>query len=97
MEEKEKKLLIRAGLVAAWVYIAIEAIEIILKLCGVFQVEEKKRGRPTEKPLVLRLHIRIDEETNFKLEEICKITNKGKSDVLREEINKLYEEIKKGQ
>ena len=51
-------------------------------------MEEKKRGRPTEKPLVLRLHIRIDEETNFKLEEICKITNKGKSDVLREEINK---------
>lgn len=34
MTDKEKKILIRAGLITAWVYIAIEAIEIILKICG---------------------------------------------------------------
>ncbi len=55
----------------------------------------KKGTKLTDNPKNTMLYIRIDKETEQKLDEICIVKKKSKSDVVREGIDKQYAEIKK--
>lgn len=59
------------------------------------KIEKKKMGRPTNNPKNTELKIRISEEDKQKLDFCVKYTNKNKSEIVREGINKVYNEIKK--
>lgn len=66
-------------------------------------VATKKGGEPvgihkgtklTETPKETVVRARVDAETVEKLNAICKATGKSKSEVIREGIEKLYQEMK---
>lgn len=52
-------------------------------------------GRPTTNPKNEELKIRISKEDKEKLEYCIKNSNKNKSEIVREGIDKVYKEIKK--
>lgn len=53
----------------------------------------KKGTRLTDTPKDKMLRIRVDAETERKLEFVCEYTEKSKSDVVRDGIDKQYAEI----
>ncbi len=55
----------------------------------------KKGTKLTNTPKDKMLRIRIDAETEQKLDFVCGHTKKSKSEVVRDGINKQYAEIKK--
>lgn len=61
----------------------------------VIQIENKKMGRPTDNPKNTELKVRISEEDNKKLEFCITHSNKNKSEIVREGIDKVYKELKK--
>lgn len=52
-------------------------------------------GRPTNNPKNEELKVRISQEEKDKLEYCMKNTNKNKSEIVREGIDKVYKELKK--
>ncbi len=56
----------------------------------------KKGTKLTDSPKDKMLRIRIDAETGKKLEFVCEHTQKSKSDVVRDGIDKQYAEIQSG-
>ncbi len=54
-----------------------------------------RTGRPTSNPKTLNTRIRMSQEDIDKLDYCCKITGKVKSEIIREGINKVYNELKK--
>lgn len=59
------------------------------------KINSKKIGRPTNNPKNDELKIRISEEDKEKLEYCVSKTNKNKSEIVREGIDKVYNELKK--
>lgn len=59
------------------------------------KIENKKMGRPTNNPKNEELKIRISQEDKEKLDYCIKNTNKNKSEIVREGIDKVYNELKK--
>ncbi len=55
----------------------------------------KKGTKLTNAPKDRTLKIRFNADTENKLSFICKITNKSKAQVIRDGIEKQYQEIKK--
>lgn len=55
----------------------------------------KKLGRPTDNPKNIELRIRLDEDTNVKLEFCSEAKNVSKAEIARLGIQKVYEEMKK--
>lgn len=53
------------------------------------------QGRPTDDPKNLNTRIRLSQNDIDKLEYCCKKTGKKKSEIIREGIDKVYNEIKK--
>lgn len=58
-------------------------------------MEKKKIGRPTENPKNTTVKFRIDEETEKKLETCSKQLEISKSEVLRQGVHKMYDDLKK--
>lgn len=54
-----------------------------------------KLGRPTESPKNFSTRIRMSKEDIEKLEYCCKATGKLKAEIIREGINKVYNQLKK--
>lgn len=58
-------------------------------------METKKMGRPTDAPKVNNMRIRLSDEDLQKL-EFCKVkTRRTYADIIREGIDKVYQELKK--
>lgn len=53
------------------------------------------KGRPTEDPKKLNTRIRLSEKYIEKLEYCSKTTGKKKSEIIREGIDKVYNELTK--
>ena len=56
----------------------------------------KKGTKLTDTPKDKMLRVRVDAETERKLEYVCEHTEKSKSDVVRDGIDKQYAEIQSG-
>lgn len=54
----------------------------------------KKGTKLTNKPKDFMLRVRLDKETLEKLDEICKIMEKSRSEVVRRGIDQLYQKEK---
>ena len=54
-----------------------------------------KMGRPTQSPKNDTIKVRMSNEDNEKLDYCCQMTGKTKSDIIREGIDKVYNELKK--
>ena len=54
-----------------------------------------KMGRPTQSPKNDTIKVRMANEDIEKLEYCCQMTGKTKSDIIREGIDKVYNELKK--
>lgn len=54
---------------------------------------EVKMGRPTEAKKNVTIKARIDDQTNKKLELCVNKTGKSKSDIVRDGILKIYQEL----
>ena len=52
-------------------------------------------GRPTSNPKIEELKVRISKEDKEKLEYCIDKSNKNKSQIVREGIDKVYKELKK--
>ncbi|MCG8500110.1 MAG: ribbon-helix-helix domain-containing protein [Firmicutes bacterium] len=52
-------------------------------------MSDKKMGRPTEKPMPIRVGFRLDKETLDRLDKYCAINNLPRSTVIREAIIQL--------
>ena len=52
-------------------------------------------GRPTDSPKDISLRIRIDTQTDEKLKECSESLNVTKSDVIRQGIDRMYDDLKK--
>ena len=59
------------------------------------KISNKKMGRPTNNPKSEELKIRISKEDKEKLDYCMANSNKNKSDIVREGIDKVYNELKK--
>ncbi|MBP3463771.1 MAG: hypothetical protein J6K45_04745 [Clostridia bacterium] len=59
------------------------------------KIEKKKMGRPTTNPKNIELKVRISNEDKERLDYCIKSSNKTKSEIVREGIEKVYSEIKK--
>ena len=59
------------------------------------KIESKKMGRPTDNPKNEELKIRISIKDKEKLEYCVNKSNKNKSTIVREGIDKVYKELKK--
>ena len=55
----------------------------------------KKGTKLTDSPKDKILRVRIDEDTDHKLQKICQHTNKSKSEIVRDGIDEQYAKIKK--
>lgn len=53
-----------------------------------------KGTKLTETPKETVIRARVDSETVNKLETLCAVKNKSKSEVIREGIDRLYQEVK---
>ena len=73
---------------------------IIISLCPqrkeVMCLGIKKGTKLTDTPKDKMLRIRVDAETERKLECVCELTEKSKSEVIRDGIDKQYAEIRSG-
>ncbi len=56
-----------------------------------------KMGRPTDSKKDLCIKLRIDDETNRKLEFCMEMEKKNKSEVIRDAILKQYNELRNGE
>lgn len=54
----------------------------------------KKMGRPTDSPKTFMLRVKMDKNTLFKLDECCKITDKNRSEFVRQSIHEKYDDLK---
>ena len=55
-----------------------------------------KKGRPPiDNPKAIQYRIRLTQEEAEKLEYCCKVTGMTKADILREGIERVYQEVKK--
>lgn len=54
-----------------------------------------RTGRPTDDPKTLNTRIRMSQQDIDKLNYCCKVTGKTKSEIIREGIDKVYNELKK--
>lgn len=54
----------------------------------------KKGTKLTDKPKDYMLRVRLDSETLEKLDVVCKVDNKNRSEVVREGIDELYQKKK---
>ncbi len=54
----------------------------------------KKGTKLTETPKNKMLRIRVDEDTEKKLNALCRHKNKSKSEIVRDGIDKQYAELK---
>lgn len=59
------------------------------------KIEIKKMGRPTNNPKNEELKIRISKEDKEKLEYCINHTNKSKSEIVRDGIDMVYNNLKK--
>lgn len=59
------------------------------------KIENKKIGRPTSNPKNEELKVRISKEDKEKLEYCIKYSNKTKSEIVRNGIDMVYNELKK--
>ena len=59
------------------------------------KIEKKKMGRPTTNPKNIELKVRISNEDKERLDYCIEKSNKTKSEIVREGIEKVYSEIKK--
>ncbi len=59
------------------------------------KIDNKKMGRPTTNPKNEELKVRISKDDKEKLEYCINHSNKNKSEIVREGIEKVYNEIKK--
>lgn len=59
------------------------------------KIDNKKMGRPTSNPKNEELKVRISKEDKEKLEYCINNSNKNKSEIVREGIDKVYKELKK--
>ena len=59
------------------------------------KIEKKKMGRPTSNPKNIELKVRISNEDKERLDYCIENSNKTKSEIVREGIEKVYSEIKK--
>lgn len=59
------------------------------------KIENKKMGRPTTNPKNEELKVRISKEDKERLEYCINNSNKNKSEIVREGIEKVYNEMKK--
>ncbi len=55
----------------------------------------KKMGRPTDNPKNIELKVRISEEEKDKLDYCIQHSSKNKSEIVRDGIDKVYQELKK--
>lgn len=53
-----------------------------------------KMGRPTDDPKDYQYRVRLSETDSEKLEYCARITERSKADIIREGIDKVYQEIK---
>ena len=55
-----------------------------------------KMGRPkSDDPRNIRFSIRLNEQENKELEEICEITGENKNEVIRRSVERYYKYLKK--
>lgn len=57
--------------------------------------DKKKMGRPTNNPKNKVVRLRVDDEMDSKLDFCCKKLEKSKSDVIRQGIEQIYDDLKK--
>lgn len=55
---------------------------------------QKKMGRPTESPKDTMIRVRADSELIKKLDECVKKLNSNRSEVIRNGIEKIYDDLK---
>ena len=55
----------------------------------------KKMGRPTENPAVNQLRIRLTDSELGELEKCCELSGKSKTDIVRQGIRAIYEDLTK--
>lgn len=55
----------------------------------------KKIGRPTDSPKNKLLQIRVDEDTLSKLDECVENLDVNRSEIIRQSIERLHQDIKK--
>ena len=53
----------------------------------------KKMGRPTDNPKNIMVRVRMDNETIKKLDVCVKITNSNRSEIIRQSIERLYDDL----
>lgn len=58
-------------------------------------VSPKIGQKLTDKPKDITVKVRMDKETVEKLDEICKLENKNRSEIVREGIEQKYQQSKK--
>lgn len=59
------------------------------------KIEKKRMGRPTNNPKDEELKVRISREDKEKLEYCIKYSNKSKSEIVRNGIDMVYNDLKK--
>jgi len=59
------------------------------------KIENKKIGRPTDNPKNIELKVRISEKEKEKLDYCIQHSDKNKSEIVRDGIDKIYQELKK--
>lgn len=52
-------------------------------------------GRPTDNPKDISLKIRLDKDTNKKLDECVQTLDVSKAEIIRRGIHKVYDNLKK--
>ena len=52
-------------------------------------------GRPTDNPKDISLKVRLDKETDEKLNECVRITEVSKAEVIRRGIHKVHDDLEK--
>ncbi len=57
--------------------------------------DKKKMGRPTDNPKNKVVRLRVDDDTDSKLNFCCEKLQKSKSDVIRQGIDQIYDDLKK--
>jgi hypothetical protein len=63
---------------------------------GVIKIEtngKKKMGRPTTEPKNHVARLRMSDSELHKLEECCRLTEKSKTEILKEGLDKVYQEV----
>ena len=72
-------------------FLTFVGTKVILSSCEVCVM--KKMGRPTEAKKDLCIKLRIDQDTNKKLEVCMEIEHKNKSEMIRSSILEMYKRL----